>query len=387
MPRHLLLRLEAPLIAFGGETIDNYGVIRDFPALSMVTGLLANALGWRREETERHHRLQERLVMGARYERQGTRLARLSNRAVCTRDDQGWTTQGMPEGRAKSPSYAMQPDGRKALTLQRYRDYHADLSMLIALRLEPAAESPTLDDLAAALDHPARPLFIGRKPCLPSRRLFAGWHEGENILQVLQSVPLPADLHEGARLQWPDGEGTLPGDRALDLCDERNWTSGVHGGWRPIREGRLGTPGAAGMSLYLLQCQPDPAALMTWATRHRLLSPDGDDGYALHALLTAAFGEQAPKPFRYLGARQGLLAYTDQSARHPARPRRAGDPGRGAGAGARSAGAYGPFRVPGARVSRSVSRSGCGPVIRAKDGRERDVFLHAVEAASGNLNR
>ncbi len=242
MPRHLLLRLEAPLIAFGGETIDNYGVIRDFPALSMVTGLLANALGWRREEAQRHNRLQERLVMGARYERQGTGL-RDYQTALLYESDQGWTTRGTPEGRAKSPSYALQPDGRKALTLQRYRDYHADLSILIALRLEPAAEPPTLDDLAAALDHPARPLFIGRKPCLPSRRVCAGWQEGETILQVLQSVPLPMDLREGARLQWPEGEGTLPGDRALDLCDERNWTSGVHGGWRPIREGRLGAPG------------------------------------------------------------------------------------------------------------------------------------------------
>jgi CRISPR system Cascade subunit CasD len=241
MPRHLLMRLEAPLIAFGGETIDNFGVIRDFPALSMVTGLLANALGWRREETEWHNRLQERLVMGARYERQGAGL-RDYQTALLFENDQGWTTLGTPEGRAKSPSYAMQPDGRKALTLQRYRDYHADLAMLIAIRLEPAEESPTMDDLATALDHPARPLFIGRKPCLPTRRLFAGWQEGDHILQVLQSVPWPADLPEGLRLQWPDGEGTLPGDRTLDLCDERNWTSGVHGGWRPIREGRLGTP-------------------------------------------------------------------------------------------------------------------------------------------------
>ena len=58
MARYLLLRLEAPLIAFGGETIDNFGVIRDFPALSMITGLFANALGWRREDCEWHDRLQ-----------------------------------------------------------------------------------------------------------------------------------------------------------------------------------------------------------------------------------------------------------------------------------------------------------------------------------------
>lgn len=218
-------------MAFGGEAIDNFGVIRDFPALSMVTGLLANALGLRREETARHDRLQDRLVMGARLERGGTRIQDNQN-AQLSKDDKGWTTWGTPEERAGGAGTYESPH-------RRFRDYHADLSMLVVLRLEPTDEPPTLDDLAAALDRPARPLFIGRKPCLPSRRLFAGWHEGECVLDVLRAVPLPADLPEGARLQWPDGEGALPGDRVLDLCDERNWTSGVHGGWRPIREGRI----------------------------------------------------------------------------------------------------------------------------------------------------
>jgi CRISPR system Cascade subunit CasD len=44
-------------------------------------------------------------------------------------------------------------------------------------------------------------------------------------------------------LQWPDGEGQATGDRVLDLCDERNWTSGVHGGWRPVRQVAINTGG------------------------------------------------------------------------------------------------------------------------------------------------
>ena len=36
MMRHLILDLEAPLMSFGGETIDNYGVIRSFPSASML---------------------------------------------------------------------------------------------------------------------------------------------------------------------------------------------------------------------------------------------------------------------------------------------------------------------------------------------------------------
>lgn len=231
MARHLLLRLEAPLMAFGGETIDNFGIIRDFPALSMVTGLLANALGWRREEAVRHARLQERVIMGARLDRPGARIQDNQNARLGAKDA-GWTTWGVPEGRAGGAATYESPH-------RRFRDYHVDLSLLVALRLKPADEQPTLDDLASALDHPARPLFIGRKPCLPSRRLFDGWEEGDSVLQVLRSVPVPDPVHDGARVQWPDGEGVLPGDRMFDLCDERNWTSGVHGGWRPIREGRL----------------------------------------------------------------------------------------------------------------------------------------------------
>lgn len=241
MPRHLLIRLSSPLIAFGGETIDNFGVIRDFPALSMVTGLMANALGWDRGDDVQHNRLQARLRLGARLESVPEYLREYQT-AELFEDDAGWTTYGQPEGRAKSPSYSPSKNGRKSLTLQRYRDYHADLTALLAVRLELAEEAPTLEDIAQALDRPQRPLFIGRKPCLPVGRLVAGWVDADTVLQALQLAPVPHE-HSGLRAQWPDGEGQLPGDRLVDVCDERNWTSGVHGGWRPVREGLIKNAG------------------------------------------------------------------------------------------------------------------------------------------------
>lgn len=237
MPRHLLLRLEAPLIAFGGETIDNFGVIRDFPALSMLTGLFANALGWRRENCELHDRLQSRLLIGSRLNVQIQRLTDFQT-AQLGKDDKGWTTWGVPEERRGGA------DSYKSPHL-RYRDYHASLNVLVALRLERSDDAPTLDDLAVALDHPARPLFFGRKTCLPSKRIFAGWQEADNVLHALQLAHLPqADGKQSLRMQWPDGEGNLAGDCLIDLCDERNWTSGVHGGWRPVREGCFTPQGA-----------------------------------------------------------------------------------------------------------------------------------------------
>lgn len=231
MARHLLMRLRAPLIAFGGETVDNYGVIRDFPALSMVIGMLTNAMGWDRGDDVKHNRLQERLVIGARLDADGQRLVDFQT-AQLQANEQGWTTRGSPEGRAGGAGSYMAPH-------LRYRHYHADMNVLVALRLRPAEESPTLDDIAAALDKPSRPVFIGRKHCLPTDRLMAGWIEADNILGALRQAE--PGLTEQVRAQWPDGEGSLGSshERGFDVCDERNWTSGVHGGWRPVREGLL----------------------------------------------------------------------------------------------------------------------------------------------------
>lgn len=239
MARHLVLRLASPLIAFGGETIDNHGVIRDFPALSMLTGLIANALGWDRGQDALHNRLQQRLRMGTVLEPEFSTVNDYQT-AELFEDDIGWTTHGEPEGRKKSSSYSPKADGRRALTLQRYRDYHANMVAWVALHLEPADEAPTLEQIAAALDRPARPLFIGRKPCLPTGRLVAGWEDAEHVLGAMQAWTQRLPAHGPSwRAQWPDGQGSLPSDRRSDLCDERNWTSGLHGGWRPVREGLL----------------------------------------------------------------------------------------------------------------------------------------------------
>ena len=234
MPRHLLIRLSSPLIAFGGETIDNLGVIRDFPALSMVTGLIANALGWDRGDDALHNQLQERLLLGTRLESPGSRLTDFQT-AQLGAADKAWTTWGAVEERRGGAASYDSPH-------LRYRDYHADLTALLAVRLEPANDAPTLEAVARALDRPQRPLFIGRKPCLPIGRLVAGWVDAETVLQALQLAPLANGSH-GLRAQWPDGEGQFPGDRLVDVCDERNWTSGVHGGWRPVREGLIKNAG------------------------------------------------------------------------------------------------------------------------------------------------
>lgn len=235
----LILRLEAPLVAFGGVAIDQVGVTRDFPAASMLTGLIANALGWRRIEWQAHQALQDRLVFAVRRDRENSTgvLTDMQN-ARLEKNDRGWTTYGMPEGRAGA-SY-MAPHRRQ-------RDYHADACVTVVLRLEPATTSPDLDAIASALDRPARPLFIGRKPCLPSRPFIVGSINAPSAYEALQKIPAVDDPRGQLRALWPEHEGPTEGrqvHRIVALPDLRNWKTGLHGGTRVVVEGTVEANGA-----------------------------------------------------------------------------------------------------------------------------------------------
>ena len=236
MARHLILNLESPLMAFGGETIDNYGVIRPFPAASMLTGLLANALGWRRVEAQRHQDLQDRLVFAARIDREphvGLSIQDFQTAAI-NNTERSWTTRGYPEGRG----------GGTYQNHLRFRDYYADMRVTVALRLDPADDAPNLDGLANALQEPSRPLFIGRKPCLPSAPLYAGFQDGDTALDALLAWPVaePDNPPKSMRLFWPgnDAPTKIAGVRVVRdymITDQRNWVSGLHGGGRPVHDG------------------------------------------------------------------------------------------------------------------------------------------------------
>jgi CRISPR system Cascade subunit CasD len=237
--RWLVMRLEAPLLAFGGVAIDQVGITRDFPAASMLTGLLANALGWERPQWQAHQALQDRLIFAARRDRENpTGILTDVQNAKLEKDDRCWTTYGMPEGRAGASYKA--PHRRK-------REYHADACVIVVLRLNPASDSPDLDAIAAALERPARPLFLGRKPCLPSCPLLGSEVCAPSGYEALQRVPSADSPLLPLRALWPQHEGPREGrlvHRILALPDLRNWKTGLHGGTRMVVEGTVVAEGA-----------------------------------------------------------------------------------------------------------------------------------------------
>jgi CRISPR system Cascade subunit CasD len=230
----LLLRLDAPLVSFGGVVVDQRGPTEEFPALSLLTGLLGNALGYDHRDSERLLALQERLRYGVRRDRSGVRIRDFQTVAL-GQDflvDTGWTTRGVAEGRKGASGEA---------THIRYRDYLADAVFTVALTLDPNDPSPDVDALEAALREPERPLFLGRKPCLPAAPLLLGRLSATSLYDALRRAP-PVDRgDQGPSLAawWPDDEAGEGASRRIAVTDEMDWANQVHVGRRYVRHGRV----------------------------------------------------------------------------------------------------------------------------------------------------
>jgi CRISPR system Cascade subunit CasE len=141
--------------------------------------------------------------------------------------------------------------------------------------------------------------------------------------------------------------------------------------------------------LFLLHTRPDPRRLAIWAGRQRLIQTSGDSGYAVHALLRAAFGKDSPQPFVYQDADRGLLAYTTLHPAELARRVALADPEVAATLGLAQSEDCAGYAVRAFPTNWSVGTElgfevRLRPVVReGATGKEIDAFLHAVERSEG----
>lgn len=185
--RALILRFDAPVLSFGTVTVDQHGFTDTFPGKAMLTGLLANALGWHHGDFDKLEDLQARLDFAARWDVEPTLVVdyHTVDLGAPKMRSPGWTTRGVPEHRAGGV------DARYG-THQRYRHYLEDGLLTVAVTIRGDGH-PTLDDVLHALRPPRRPLFIGRKACLPARPLLDPEdpiREGQDLVSILEEVPV-----------------------------------------------------------------------------------------------------------------------------------------------------------------------------------------------------
>lgn len=233
----VMLRFDAPLMSFGGVLVDQHNPTERFPGRAMLTGLIANAFGWRHGDAEALNALQSRLSYAARWDVPPTPL--LDYHTVELGQPHlaqpGWTTRGAPEHREGGAA------AKKGIH-PRYRHYWANGVMTLALGLRQG--TPDTNAVAAALRQPARPLFLGRKACLPTGRLLLGRCEAPTTLAALKAEP----RHVRARAEaqqfeacWPPGcdDPTLEARQRDSRTDDRDWRIQAHVGRRPMIIGHI----------------------------------------------------------------------------------------------------------------------------------------------------
>jgi len=221
--------------------VDNLGVTRPFPARSMITGLLGNALGYDHRDVTPLQALQERLWFATRCDRTASPLIdyQTVDLGQPAMRETGWTTEGTVETRGGGKA--------KTGTHERHRHYLADAIYTVAVTLRPAEVEPTIETIATALAEPARPLFLGRKCCIPSVPLILAKVEATSLVGALRGAPSIAETRRRStdgphhEAWWPaEEEGDeVAESRLLPVTDERDWSNQIHVGRRFLRHGLI----------------------------------------------------------------------------------------------------------------------------------------------------
>lgn len=227
----LILRFDAPLMSFGSVVVDQLNPTWRFPGKSMLAGLLGNALGWDHRDADKLQALQDRLRFAARWDAEPVPLTDYQTVELGHEfmRGTGWTTRGKVEERGGEIAKRIRETDH--YTHQRWRDHWANGVATVALTLDGEG-CPTVGDLESALRTPARPLFIGRKPCLPAAPILIGRRQAEGVKGALAAEP-PADIGPRRRPRslpalWPLDEG--PGASSEERYDLRDWEQNIHRG-------------------------------------------------------------------------------------------------------------------------------------------------------------
>lgn len=200
---YLVFQLQAPLSAWGETAVGEFRPTANYPSESALLGLLAAALGIRREEEDAHAAL---------------------------RNGYGFAIGVLSSGRLLRDYHTAQVPGRVSLknrphnsrrdelnlpkdelnTILSTRDYRQDAASVVAVQVRDGAPY-ALSDMAQALAKPRFTLYLGRKACPPAVPLNPQIIAAENALTALQAYQQALAERGGAtalaleRMVWGEG--------------------------------------------------------------------------------------------------------------------------------------------------------------------------------------
>lgn len=176
MGNTLFLRLEGALQSWGERGRWSIRDTAPEPTKSGVIGLVACALGIGEDAPIKS--LSETVEMGVRVDKPGVRLTDYHTIGGGADKPMLLTAQGKPKKSSGNPHTEIS-----------YRDYLCDASFLVALR----GATAVITQIADAIQNPMWPIYLGRKSCPPSRPVFDGIDEYDNLQTALLTHSWPRD--------------------------------------------------------------------------------------------------------------------------------------------------------------------------------------------------
>lgn len=153
MQSYLLFRLYGAMAAWGDTAVGEFRPSHSHPTRTAVLGLIAAALGIRRDEEDRLLILDKSAILAIRLDAAGEVL----------RD---YHTTQVPPAQRKVIHYTRQDElnADKLHTILSSRDYRCDNASTVALRVQDNSAF-SLSEISQALRQPKFVLYLGRKSC------------------------------------------------------------------------------------------------------------------------------------------------------------------------------------------------------------------------------
>ena len=204
MTKYLVFRLYGPMASWGDVAVGTYRPTFDHPSKSAVMGLLAAAIGIRRDDDDEKVRmLAKSYNFAVRVDASGTML----------RDYH--TSQVPSSGSGRNKKYfATRKDELAASqkdmnTILSTRDYYCDAVYSVCLWGKSDEVPYSLENMAQKLKEPEFVLYLGRKSCPLAMPVDAKVVSGRNIqdaFSTMNSDNLLGGLQkdEGMRLYWEE---------------------------------------------------------------------------------------------------------------------------------------------------------------------------------------
>jgi CRISPR system Cascade subunit CasD len=198
MRSYLLFRLYGPMAAWGDIAVGEYRPSFAHPSKSAIVGLLAAALGIRREEEERQNSLAQSCSFAVRVDSMGILLRDYHTTQVPS------AKKGIVHNTRRSELATNDLN-----TILSSRDYRCDSAYTVAITVTETSHY-TAEQLAGALATPVFTLYLGRKSCPLSLPLQPQIVRAASLREAFESLPPASELSSiapagDAMVFWDDG--------------------------------------------------------------------------------------------------------------------------------------------------------------------------------------